>query len=140
MINLEQLNKQHLSIKEEINTIMELAAKADYEKYLMDITLHINKLAGLLNIHLLSEDDFMYPALKASADGEIKSMADSYSLEMGDLVTEFTAYKTRYNTKNKVLADMEGFLPATKEILKKIKNRMDKEDNNLYKLISEKGI
>lgn len=140
MINLTQLEKQHISIKEEIETIEDMAGKAGYEDNLMEITLHINKLAGLLNIHLLSEDDYMYPALKESMDTELKAMAESYSLEMGDLVTEFTAYKNRYNTKNKVLADSKNFLPMTKEVLNKIKNRIEKEDNKLYALIARKGI
>lgn len=140
MINLTQLEKQHVSIKEEIKTIEDMSGKAGYENNLMEITLHINKLAGLLNIHLLSEDDYMYPALKESTDTELKAMAESYSLEMGDLVTEFTAYKNRYNTKNKVLADIEDFLPVTKEVLNKIKSRIEKEDNKLYALIARKGI
>lgn len=140
MINLTQLEKQHISIKEEIETIENMSGKAGYEDNLMEITLHINKLAGLLNIHLLSEDDYMYPALKESTDAELKAMAESYSLEMGDLVTEFTAYKNRYNTKNKVLADGKDFLPMTKEVLNKIKSRIEKEDNKLYALIARKGI
>lgn len=140
MINLTQLEKQHQNIKDEIKTIVDMTEKSDYENNLIEITLHINKLAGLLNVHLLSEDEFMYPALKASADSEIRAMAESYSHEMGDLVTEFSAYKNSYNTKNKVLADINEFIPATKAILNKINNRMNKEDNNLYNLIAQKGI
>ncbi len=140
MINLTHLEKQHQNIKEIIKVIVDMTEKSDYENNLMEITLHINKLAGLLNVHLLSEDEFMYPALKASEDIEIRALSESYSSEMGDLVTEFSAYKNSYNTKNKVLADIGCFIPATKAIVNKIKNRMEKEDNNLYNLISQKGI
>lgn len=140
MINLAQLEKQHLSIREEIEAIAGMTGKADYERKLTDITLHINKLAGLLKIHLLSEDEYMYPALKASTDPEIRNMAESYSHEMGDLVIEFSEYKNRYNTKNKVLAEGKEFIPATQTIVNKIKSRMEKEDNKLYTLIAQKGI
>lgn len=140
MINLAQLERQHMSIKEEILSINSLTEKSDYENYLMEITLHINKLAGLLKIHLLSEDDFMYPALKTSTDSQIRDLAVSYSEEMGDLVTEFTTYKNRFNTKNKVLTDVKEFLPVTKLIISKIKTRVEKEDNNLYQLIAERNI
>lgn len=93
MINLTHLEKQHQNIKEVIKVIVDMTEKPDYENNLMEITLHINKLAGLLNV-----------------------------------------------TKNKVLADIGCFIPATKAIVNKIKNRMEKEDNNLYNLISQKGI
>lgn len=140
MINLEQLKKQHSSIEEELDIILSLTFKEEYIDLLSDITLHINKLAGLLNIHLLSEDDFMYPALRDSKDTEIKNLASSYSDEMGGLVTEFTEYKNRFNTKNKVLAAEAEFRPMTKTVLGKIKSRMDKENKNLYRLIAEKNL
>lgn len=56
MINLTHLEKQHQNIKEVIKVIVDMTEKSDYENNLMEITLHINKLAGLLNVHLLSED------------------------------------------------------------------------------------
>ncbi len=140
MINIEQLKKQHAAIEEELKSIQDLTTEENFSERLSDITLHINKLAGQLNIHLMSEDDFMYPALKASKEPEVREMAGSYSQEMGDLVVDFQNYKEKFNTRNKVLAALEEFRPATKVILNRIQTRIDKENRNLYRLIAEKHI
>ncbi len=140
MINIEQLKKQHAAIEEELKSILDLTMEENFSERLSDITLHINKLAGQLNIHLMSEDDFMYPALKASKEPEVREMAGAYSQEMGDLVVDFQNYKVKFNTRNKVLAAQEEFRPATKVILKRIQTRIDKENRNLYRLIAEKQI
>lgn len=140
MINLELLKKQHTDIEGEVKEILKLTMDEDFENKLFDISLHINKLAGFLNMHLLSEDEYLYPALKEHEDAKLRSMADTYDSEMGDLVTEFNNYKMQYNTKFKLQANILKFRPATKEIMDKIQKRMDKENNNLYRLIAEKGI
>lgn len=140
MINIEQLKKQHAAIEEELKSILDLTMEENFSERLSDITLHINKLAGQLNIHLMSEDDFMYPALKASKEPEVREMAGAYSQDMGDLVVDFQNYKVKFNTRNKVLAAQEEFRPATKVILKRIQTRIDKENRNLYRLIAEKQI
>lgn len=59
----------------------------------MDITTHINKLAGKLKIHLSSEDKFLYPNLLNGDDNKLKNLANSYINEMGGISDTFTNYK-----------------------------------------------
>lgn len=57
-MNIDNLMREHKGIFEEINYISESINNKKFESDLLDITTHINKLAGKLKIHLSSEDNF----------------------------------------------------------------------------------
>nr|WP_278330534.1 hemerythrin domain-containing protein [Clostridium magnum] len=92
----------------------------------------MNTLAGKLNIHMNSEDKFLYPELINSRDEQLKQIAKQYSEEMGNIHQEFSNYKNKFNTKTKILSDVDGFLKESKEIIKLLENRISKEDIYLY--------
>lgn len=138
MINIENFMRQHKDIKDGVNEIESILNKPDYQNYIDDFVLHINNLAGRLKIHLASEDKFLYPNLINGEDAKLKSMASSYANEMGDIADTFTNYKNEFNTKIKINEKLDTFIPQTKDILGQIKNRILKEETELYKLIIEK--
>lgn len=139
MINLDNFIRQHNSIRTEINLIM-----GELEKGIAinvtEIVLHINKIAGHLNIHLVNEDKFLYPKLLNSTDLDVKKLALQYNNEMGDLVDIYTKYKNDYNTSIKINERFDSFISDTKSVMKALINRIDKEDNGLYKLIKDKKL
>ncbi|WP_242851476.1 hypothetical protein [Clostridium sp. DMHC 10] len=85
------------------------------------------------------EDKFLYPNLINGEDTQLKNMANLYMHEMGDISSVFTDYKNKYNTKSKVNDRLNTFEADTSDILNDIKNRIAKEENELYKLIVQKG-
>lgn len=137
-MNLSNLIRQHMDIRGEIKYIKEVIDKSSIELNAMDISSHINKLAGKLQVHLMSEDKFLYPSLINGEDLELKKMATLYMDEMGEISEVFVEYKNKFNTKNKIEANKEGFFQETKIILKAIEERINKEENGLYKLINSK--
>jgi hypothetical protein len=140
MINIDNFMRQHKDIIEELNYIEKIVNNKDYLNYLDDFVPHINNLAGKLKIHLNSEDKFLYPNLIDGEDIELKNMANDYINEMGNIADTFTIYKNEFNTKSKINEKIDTFISKTKPILKEIKNRILKEENELYKLVIKKGI
>ncbi|EKQ50945.1 MULTISPECIES: hemerythrin domain-containing protein [unclassified Clostridium] len=135
-MNIDNLIREHKGIFEEINYINSLTNKNDLESNLLDITSHINKLAGKLTIHLGSEDKFLYPNLLNCGDNKIKNLANSYINEMGGISDIFKNYKNNFNTKSKILSlGISTFIFETKKMLKSIEARINKEESELYKLI-----
>lgn len=140
MINLDNLDRQHKNIAEEINFIELQLEKSSSEINTVEVASHINKLAGQLKIHLLDEDKFLYPELLKSQDGETEELAKKYMEEMGGLSQEYTNFKNSYNTSSKINEKRETFIQDGKAIIKALKKRMDKEDTGLYNLIRKKGL
>lgn len=139
MLNLENFIRQHNSIRTEINFIMGELEKGTTIN-VAEIVLHINKIAGHLNIHLVNEDKFLYPKLLNSTDLDVKKLALQYNNEMGDLVDIYTKYKNDYNTSIKINERFDSFISDTKSVMKALIKRIDKEDNGLYKLIKDKRL
>ncbi|HHV10097.1 MAG TPA: hemerythrin domain-containing protein [Clostridiales bacterium] len=140
MINLNILNQQHGRIKEELNYLEAETKKGDKSMNTSELVLHINRLAGQLRIHLLEEDKFLYPNLLNCHDEEIRKLAHQYMKEMGDLTNQYTSFKNNYNTVNKIIGNESKFLSEVKIIMKALKDRIAKEDNNLYYLIKLKEL
>ena len=113
MIKLDNLNRQHDNIK---NEIVFLEAEIGKDSHSIDtnvVALHISKLAGQLKIHLLEEDRFLYPDLLKCNDKKIQNMTKQYIQEMGDLANEYNEFKSKYNVASKINNNMD-FSPKGK--------------------------
>lgn len=132
MANINNLERQHSEIKDSVLKIKQVANSNDMKADLDILVREINTLAGKLNIHMNSEDKFLYPALVESNDEQLRQIAKQYSEEMGNIHKEFNDYKNRFNTKTKILGDKVGFLKESKEIIKLLEERISKEDMYLY--------
>jgi hemerythrin-like domain-containing protein len=132
MANINNLERQHSEIKDSVLKIKQGINSINITEAVDVLVREINTLAGKLNIHMNSEDKFLYPALIESNDKQLKQIAEKYSQEMGDIHTGFNTYKNRFNTKTKILSDEDGFLKGSKEIIKLLEERVSKEDMYLY--------
>ena len=140
MINLNNLNRQHERIIEEVKYLDKEIKKGSLSMNTSEIAIHINKLAGQLKIHLIEEDKFLYPNLLKCQDDEIRKLANQYIEEMGDLVNTYTKFKNDYNVSSKIINNTDMFLKEIQRIIKALKDRITKEDNELYYLIQLKKI
>jgi len=138
MRNFDVMRRQHLSISEDLSYLITQTEKGEKELDAAETALRISRLAGKLKIHMLEEDKFLYPELLNHPDYEVKMMANQYISEMGSLAEEYARFKTKYNTPGKILADPDTFISEAKTILRALKNRISKEDNELYAFIEKK--
>ncbi len=135
MISLQNLNRQHLAIKEEV-TILE--TEINRNKGLInvsDINYHIRKLTALFKIHLLEEDRFLYPELLSLQNDDVKKLANQYMIEMGDLVDEYTIFKCSYNMEERISNRIDDFISNAKIVIGALKQRITREENELYHMI-----
>ena len=132
---IDNLKRQHEEIRASIAYILDIINKEQVEEKAMDIAKELNKLAGKLKIHLISENDFLYPDFLNSSNMKLKELAETYMNEMVGIGDSFMAYKDNYNTKTKILADVDSFVKETKETFQLLEARLNKEDKELYPLL-----
>ncbi len=99
------------------------------------IALNINLLAGKINIHLQSEDKYLYSLLLSSQHTEVRKIAKDFIAEMGHIAKTFNEFKIKFNTKNKILNNINEFKLEYPKIMNAISNRLNKEDKKLYVLL-----
>ena len=83
----------HKKIAAQVEAITKLISSGSIEDNAFDIGREISRLSGLLNVHLNSEDRYLYPKLLESNDSSVKTLAKRYQDEMGGLIGEFNETK-----------------------------------------------
>ncbi len=135
-MQIGNLLDQHNKIKEIICEIKIDIKLENTEDSLIKLVYKINKLAGVLRLHLSSEDRYLYPQLMTSSDDNVKKVAELFDKMMGGLSNAFIAFKTRYNTYENIEANYNEFKIEIDEVFRKLEIRLDKEDQELYPLIN----
>lgn len=136
MADIKNLERQHADIRllmDEIkNQIYMSGNKAYLREHVDHIVKNINILSGKLKVHMSSEDRYLYPAMEISENPALRKASKAYSSEMTAISEAFVSYKSKFNTKSKVLENENDFLKSSQIILTQLEKRMNKEDNELY--------
>ena len=134
MKNLDNLKRQHADIYEIVAETKELIKKPEFDMHSKNVAMNINVLAGKLKMHLMNEDKFLYPKFLNSDDDKLSKKAKEYIEEMGNLSEVYTEFKSKYNVRSKIMADIPGFMKDANFVFEAIEKRMNKEDKDLYVL------
>ncbi len=134
-MQIENLKEQHLKIRELITDVKECIQLGKTMENLKRLSYKINKLAGVLRIHLSSEDRYLYPLLMESENQSTRALAESFDKSMGGLSNAYISFKTRYNTFNNIANNYDGFILELNQVFDKLLIRLDREDNDLYPLV-----
>lgn len=132
MIN-SNLIRQHKDFYDSLKKMRLLLTNSEANS--KELALIINLLAGKLNIHLQSEDKFLYPKLLNNQDPKLKKIAKDFIDEMGNLSDVYSNFKVKYNTQNKILDNLNAFNKDCTNVINAIENRLEKEDTKLYVLL-----
>lgn len=135
-MNVTNLKRQHNDIIGLVNYILEKIEKNMVEQNIQEIVLNINTITGKLKIHLLNEDKYLYPHLINNKDIELDTFGKNFFEEMKEVTMVYENYNTKYNTATKIKQNMEAFYKDTKQVFKILKNRIQREENELYPLLS----
>lgn len=136
---LENYLEQHRSVRKSISEIDDLVRKRKIEETASDIATGISRVAGMLKVHLASEDRYLYPELQKHESHHVKRMAEDYQKEMGGFIHTFTEFKDKYNTRGKLLANSVHFENEYREVAQKLELRIRKEESELYRHIKRKS-
>lgn len=92
-------------------------------------------LSSVVRMHLAIEDKFLYPAIEASGDADLRRMSRRYAAEMDGIAKGYLAFAGRWNTASQVQRDPEGFRAAANMFLKQVYERMQRENVEFYPAI-----
>jgi len=132
MASFEQMVEAHKNILEIISDIG--SNLNDIESNAASIAKSISRLSGILKIHLGNEDRYLYPSMKKSSDAVLQKKAGEFQDEMGNLSVEFMNFKDNYNTQSRIIKNKDIAKKEIDNMCKKIVDRMNREDNDLYPL------
>ncbi len=137
MAATEQFRKDH---QELVTMVTELVktVESGIEQNAEGISKMLSSFSGKLKIHLATEDNALYPQMLNSSDAELKDLAQKFKDEMGGLKSAYEEFTSKYATKSKIEADAAGFKQAFEGIVKALSDRINREENELYRIADER--
>lgn len=134
-MDINNLLRQHNEIFDLVKQIRTYDSKEKVNENAATIAKSLAKLSGIIKMHLLSEDQFLYPVLSKHENSKVRNTAMLFDTEMGKLAKVFEEYKMKYVIASKIIQNTAGFLLDTKAIFTALEKRIKKEDLELYPLL-----
>ena len=131
----EKFRRQHSELLRLAGEIAGMLSVEQLSKDATEAARGLNKLAGLLLVHLTLEDASLYPRLLQHADPAVRTMASDYMTSMGGLKATFEGYAKKWTTAAAIQAGAAAFVTETNGIIDALGKRIDKENNELYALV-----
>lgn len=95
----------------------------------------VRELFGKFSVHLAIEDKSLYPRAKAAGDSRLHAVASRFESEMGDLGKRFDAYRQSWPGPLAIGRDPARFAQETRTVLTALRERVAREETELYDLI-----
>ncbi|CFY07522.1 Haemerythrin/HHE cation-binding motif [Syntrophomonas zehnderi OL-4] len=134
-MDIANLKRQHSEIMNQAKYILDNIENASVQQNIQEIVQTMNAMAGKLRIHLMNEDEYLYPPLLNHPDESLQAFAKTYISEMMEVTKAYSDYKSKYNTASKIENNLEGFIQETKQVFAVLANRVEREENELYPLL-----
>ena len=134
-MDIKNILRQHDEIFGLIKQVRAYQNQEQVKEHAFEISKALAQLAGILKVHLSSEDKFVYPVLVKHQDAVIRTTAEAFAQEMGELFKVFDAYKTKYMGASKITENAAAFIDETKTVFLALETRINKENMSLYPLV-----
>ena len=128
---IDLVSKQHGLILEVMKTVESAAKEKDDIKFFDNF----KHLGSLLEEHLLLEDEYLYPTLKNRPELEAPLLSIKYKDEMAGLEKALGEYSENWDTPVTLNSDREKFVNETINLCAAVKERIEREENNLFPLL-----
>ncbi len=123
---------KHEAIKQTLAEIKSLSASAQQKAE--EISKSMGKLSVVVQMHLASEDKYLYPELLKSSLPSTRKTTESYMTEMKQIECSFKTFVSDYRTAEAIRKNPDDFLSAFTQIDNALRLRMGREENELYLL------
>lgn len=133
-MDIERFKQQHLDILAGISNLRMLT-QAGVSENANKISAAIASLSRTITLHLAIEDRILYPMLQNSQNATLAKMGSAYQQEMAHIANPFIAFARQWNTSLALKNDPEGFRKSANIVLKRVYDRMRKEDTEFYPAI-----
>ena len=91
--------------------------------------------SGRLRVHAAMEQEALYPRLLSSSDPEVAAKAQQLFDEIGDIYEVFFKHLSLWPDAASIKVDPEAFCRDTMALLYRLKQRMKRENEELYPLV-----
>ena len=135
-MSIDKFKHQHTDILHSIATLRDLT-HAGVVPNAAEIARRIVAMSGTIKLHLAVEDQVLYPALQRGDNAELARMGRQYQSEMTSIASAYDAFARRWNTADGVRRDAQGFRNEANVVLRRVFERMQREDREFYPRIEE---
>ncbi|MDP9424377.1 MAG: hemerythrin domain-containing protein [Pseudomonadota bacterium] len=98
------------------------------------LLMQLNRLNGVLRLHLAHEDVELYPALMASTDPKVARTARLFVDELGGLALEIECFASHWSCSASIASNFQEFREAAEELVLALAVRIERENRQLYPL------
>lgn len=130
-MQIDKFKHQHGDIKRRIGELRDLT-RAGAAQNAEAIALGIVAMSALIKLHLAVEDQVLYPALQADRQSDLARLARHYQSDIVPIAVAYDAFARRWNTSQSVRADEQGCRDDANLVLRKLHERMLREDRKFY--------
>ena len=130
-MNIDKFKHQHEDILADIAALRQLV-RGGIEGNAERIAARIIAMSGNIKLHLAVEDKVLYPTLSGCGDAALARMSHLYQLEMNGIVAAYMAFATTWNSAAHLLAAPEKFRAEANGVLRRVYERIKKEDLEFY--------
>jgi hypothetical protein len=134
MIKIDLLRAQHDEALAMADRLIDLADHHDPRSAAIPILMQLNRLLGLLRVHLAHEDVELYPTLTASRDALIARTAQRFVDEMGSLAGELECFARRWSCSVSIAGNIDEFREGIHQLVMTLAVRIERENRILYPL------
>jgi hemerythrin-like domain-containing protein len=135
MVNTQLLRRQHDDALAMTDRLLDLVDRHDPRKPVYPILLQLNRLIGLLRVHLAYEDVELYPSMMASADLHVARTAQAYVKEMGGLAADLESFARHWTCSASIVSNFLEFCEGMYDLLLALAVRIERENEHLYPLV-----
>jgi len=134
MTSMDLLRDQHDAVMAMAQRLLDLID--DYRPGMpgYPILMQLNRLYGILRVHLAQEDVVVYPRLLASSDPAIAGKARAFVDEIGDLAIHLECFARHWSTSASIVTRFAEFREAAQELVMRLAVRIELETRELYPL------
>jgi len=137
MRRTDGFRKQHDEMLEVVKEISSHLDINNIEENIVKVRSLFITLVGKLSVHLIMEDKSLYPQLLNHDNEEIKTVAQKFINEMGNISNVLDEYKKEWIQSGNILDRPQDFIDATHELFSALGNRIERENNELYRLVDD---
>ncbi|HGY1193454.1 TPA: hemerythrin domain-containing protein [Citrobacter braakii] len=133
-MNIDKMKNQHVEILEKISFLRTLS-HAGVSSNAQEIATAIVSMSAIIKTHLSAEDQFLYPHIEQDGNSMLRQVSSKFQREMTDIVSEYEVFSRRWNIASKLKGNDEAFRRDANNVLRKVYERMQKENKDFYPLV-----
>jgi hypothetical protein len=134
MIKIDVLRCQHDTALDMAQRLLELIDSYRPGSPAHPILMQLNRLYGVLRVHLTHEDVELYPALMVSPDPAVARTAQHFVDEMGGMALDLECFARHWSCAASITSNFAEFSQAANDLMLALAVRIEREDRYLYPL------